>query len=473
MFIIKNKDSIQQRIQGYLDQEKINMYQFSQRTGINRGILSRVMNQYPPKLLSLHQYDQITKVFHLPEGTLYSLYREECFRKQGNWRRLRPFLMRCAQLKRFDDIVQLMKDLSEHLHHIPEIFLTAEQMIQEGYDQAALFLYECVIESEKDHLSERLAISHYRILKIQQYNKQNIEKIAIRFVSYRTRLPEAYALDGLLLLIKIYFAQSKWNETMNYIEELFELTQAMYNNPYSDETNLLRPLVYYYGMSFLWKNAVYDSQNLFEEAQGCISHYQDLSWFEGLNQEGQKVVIDFQNFAYANSLSLHIKLGNSTSIAEYIKYLKQNPNEIIEGLNTLLESSNQYSWDIQEWVYEFKSEIEQFQHISINMKSLNDEKSGLIQDIHRYRSYSIFFYKFGIYCMRHQNIREGISYILQSLELCLVLDDKEGILSGLSCIEPHRFFLNENQEIQLKKLSEEVKKNEKNNGYMGFVPSFG
>lgn len=103
---IKNKDSIQQRIQGYLDQEKINIYQFSQRTGINRGILSRVMNEYPPKLLSLHQYDQITKVFQLPEGTLYSLYREEYFHKQGNWRRLRPFLMRCAALQRFDDIIQ-------------------------------------------------------------------------------------------------------------------------------------------------------------------------------------------------------------------------------------------------------------------------------------------------------------------------------------------------------------------------------
>lgn len=44
--------------------------------------------------------------------------------------------------------------------------------------------------------------------------------------------------------------------------------------------------------------------------------------------------------------------------------------------------------------------------------------------------------------MRHQNV-------------------KEGILSGFSCIKPHSSFLSKNQEIRLKKLSQEVKKNEK------------
>lgn len=78
----------------YLEKEKLSISSFAIKSGINSGTLSRFINGNQP--LSVSSLDLITKAMNLEEGYFYSLYVNE---STPNWRRLGPFIMRCAELR--------------------------------------------------------------------------------------------------------------------------------------------------------------------------------------------------------------------------------------------------------------------------------------------------------------------------------------------------------------------------------------
>lgn len=463
--------TIRAELEDYIKNNGTTLQRFAESSGVNVGTLSGIINGN--RLIAISQLDRVTKAMGLPEGHFYNLYAEECSTPNApHWRRIRPFLLRCAELQQHDCIKQVLCRLLEDLKQVASIFETAEMMYEQGWKEAAVILYESVIESERFSHSERLAMSYYRIFQIYQADKQRCFESALQFLPYRYRLPEALALDGLLMLVYVYSVRFRWVEAENYADELARLALALYERQAWKEEDFSseRPLVHYYGKAYLFKAGTYEYRGMYQESRKWIAQYADLSWFEGLDEEGEAEVRLLKMFAEANYMSVDIKSGNRTRIAEYVAFLENHPDEIVEGLITLVESANRHDFFVDDILVKFNDNIEQYRNFG--------QEDMLIQDRideHKPKEppyvfrYAVFFQNYAIYNFRKGFYEEGLTNILHSMYAATKLRHKDLHANvPMAIFEIYRRFANEEQTQQYNKLCREVWDNEKENILGGF-----
>ncbi|MNW42448.1 hypothetical protein D3C74_196180 [compost metagenome] len=444
---MKHTSTICAELEGFIKREEMTLHHFAGTSGINAGTLSGILNGNRP--IAIGQLDRMTYAMGLPEGSLYDLYVDEFFAPQApHWRRLRPFMLRCAELKKYGCIQRISNRLCKDFWHISGIFNTAEILFEKGLYEAAAILYESVVDSEHSSHMERLAISYYRLFQIYQGDCRKGYKAVIQFLPYRYRLPEAYALNGLLLLAEVYAVRSSWTEVENYADELSELAVKLYKRQVwkSDDFNPDRPLVYYYGKSYLFKAASYEYRGMFEEARNWISQYADLSWFEGLDQQGLDEVNKLKSLAEANFINLEIKAGDRNRIPEYVCFLEEHPDEIVEGLTILLESANRYHFFIDEILCKFSYKIEQYGNVDTDHRltqrvATNSYPKKLSYNLRC----SVFFQNFAVYSFRKGLHREGIKNLLYSMAISVTLNNKEHIFNSMVMFELYRRFASDQQ----------------------------
>lgn len=459
--------TIRAELEDYIKSEGTTLHRFSESAGVNVGTLSGIINGNRP--IAIGQLDRITAAMGLPEGHFYDLYADECFTSTApHWRRLRPFLLRCAELQKHDCIKQVLNRLLEDLKQIAGIFDTAEMMYEQGWKEAAVILYESVIESERSSHSERLAMSYYRIFQIFQTDTRRGFKAALQFLPYRYRLPEAYALDGLLMLTEIYALRFNWSEVENYADELCQFTEALYNRRIwmDEDFKPKRPLVYYYGRAYLIKSSSYEYRGMFEESKKWIPKYADLSWFEGLDEAGKAEVEQLKMFAYANWMCMDIKSGNQELIGEYVKFLEEHPGEIVEGLTTLIEASNRHNYFIDEILNKFSDDIDDYRKIKQTSKSNYKEPSLIFRR-------AVFFQNYALYYFRKALYEEGIYHLLFSMELSILLNSKDLIVNNMALFELHRKHASLKQCNTYSELCRKVWENEKESILGGFGYNYG
>ncbi|MCM3703345.1 hypothetical protein [Paenibacillus macerans] len=145
------------------------------------GTISSMLSGY--RQISIHNLDLITVGMGREEGSLYELYLEDCLLNLSlDWRRLGPFLRRCAELGKLDCIERLVQAVADHLAYVPVLFETAERFFREGKREAAALLYDCVAECERYQHSERLALSRYRLFTIGLGDDQEENmRVAVQF----------------------------------------------------------------------------------------------------------------------------------------------------------------------------------------------------------------------------------------------------------------------------------------------------
>ncbi|ECH9276596.1 XRE family transcriptional regulator, partial [Salmonella enterica subsp. enterica] len=156
-----------------------------------------------------------------------------------------------------------------------------------------------------------------------------------------------------------------WSEAEAYADELCTLAKALYDRKvwrYSD-FKPLRPLVYYYGRGYLFKSGSYEYRGMFEEAKKWIAEYADLSWFDADDETQTAVIEQFKMFAQANYLCMDIKAGDRSKIPKYVQFLEDEPDELVEGLITLIESANRHQFYIDDILDRFSEEIEKYRLI--------------------------------------------------------------------------------------------------------------
>ncbi|MNN02617.1 hypothetical protein D3C81_1152830 [compost metagenome] len=273
------------------------------------------------------------------------------------------------------------------------------------------------------------------------------------------------------MLAEVHAVRFSWTEVENYADEMSELAEALYKRQIwkSYEFNPDRPLVYYYGKSYLFKAASYEYRGMFAEAKNWISKYADLSWFEGLDQQGLDEVNNLKLFAEANYINLEIKTGNRDRITEYVRFLEEHPNEIVEGLITLLESANRYHFFIDEILLKFSYEIEQYRNVGTDhwfpqrvvVSSYSKEPSYNLRC-------SVFFQNFAVYHFRKGLHREGLKNLLYSMALSVTLNSKDHIVNSMAMFELYRQFASEQQCQTYNKLCRKVWDHEKENVLGGF-----
>lgn len=444
-------------LEDYMKREAMTLHLFAEKSGVNAGTLSGILNGNRP--IAIGQLDRLTRAMGLPEGSLYELFVDECFVSAApHWRRLRPFLLRCAELKKLDCIREVLSRLLEDLKQITGIFDTAELMFERGWYDAAIIMYENVIESERSNHSDRLAISHYRLFQIDSRDGYNSLESAIKFIPYRHRLPVSYTLDGLIMLTELYFVYKKWEEVENYADEICDLAKALYENQQWQDSEFApaRPLVYYYGRGYLYKAGSYECRRMFEESRRWIAEYADLSWFEGLDEAGLLEVERYKMFAKANLLSVDIKDGKRSRIAEYVRFLEENPSEVLEGLITLLESANRYKFFVDEHLQKFSDEIQYYSRINReNRGKLGELKVLYKEPFHSFRC-SMFFQKYAIYCFRKKLLKDGVRNTLRSFKYSIKINSKPNIVNSMVLFEFYRNYTTKEQRNAYIKFCREV-----------------
>ncbi|MXO80757.1 DNA-binding protein, partial [Paenibacillus sp. OT2-17] len=163
-----------------------------------------------------------------------------------------------------------------------------------------------------------------------------------------------------------------------------------------------RPLVYYYGYSHLMKGMAFQKQGKYEAARDCIEKYAELGWFNGLDQYGEAEVEYYRYVARANLYALDILSGHAEVLQEYIQFLRNNPEELLPGLLSIVEGASRYDYPLEAVLESFAEQIEGFKYFEepVNVSY-----------------YFRFCYQLALYYIKQQQFTVALGYILQSLML--------------------------------------------------------
>ncbi|WP_145953874.1 DNA-binding protein [Paenibacillus bovis] len=394
---------------------------FSKVSGINRGVLSATLNEHSPKSISIQQLDQMSKALHKPPGWLYDEFLMESFPSNDklNWRKLKPFLVRCIQLNRTANLHALLDRLASLPGQLNHIFELAEELVQENDYIAIRDLYETIIRHEKDHHSEKLAISHYRIFNMEiGLDLEKNYRVAISFEPFYQKLPIHLKLDALLQLAFHSYILQDWERVKKYAVELHQLSRSLYEQLYTQEStgesavlsSLLRPLVVYYGQSYLLRFCSLELEGKYEEARQYLEPFRDLSWFRGLDEAGKKEVHKFSLYAKFNEYNLELLQGNQQALPRYLKLMEEHPLEILPSLFILLKASNIHYWNIDPVLAQYEDVIYPADMLeSINIRQSYTAQADLNRHVHIY-------YQLALYHLNRGKPLEQLDVILSAME---------------------------------------------------------
>ncbi|MDY8092243.1 helix-turn-helix transcriptional regulator [Paenibacillus polymyxa] len=433
---MKHTPTIRSTIETELKQRGYTFSSFSKISGINRGTFSTMLNSNPPKPISVRQMDLITKALGYPEGWLYELYIDECFHEgKGHWKRIKPFLLRSVELGRKDCIQKVLTRLTEDLSYVSTVFEFAEELHKGGKEKEAVPFYECVVENERYHHSERLAVSQYRLFSCS-LNKdlENNRQQAIKFAPYRRNLPENHQLDALLKLANVYYQVDDCETTIQYAKELEEITKNIFEQQILTRQkkheikplNTERHLIVYYGQAYLIQGVALEKQGLYEEAMKFIPYYEKLTSFKGLDEVGVLEAQKFEMWAEANRLNLEILMGDMTNLPAYVELIRNNPQEILLGLLTIIESANIYNYTVDDILINFAENINEFRDLRTNI-SYYKTNYNLV-------NCSRFFLELSRYYFNKGNYSEAIDSMLNSLKASSQLNDKAFYIKSITLL---------------------------------------
>ncbi|WP_322924329.1 DNA-binding protein [Paenibacillus campi] len=442
--MITNTTTIRLEIEKGIRQRGHSLSSFGKLAGINRGIISGILNGNPPKSISIRQLDLMAEALGHKEGWMYEYYVDECFiNEKADWRRIKAFLLRCTEIGRYDCIQSVLDRLMEDLSNTISVFGLAEELYKEGKVKEAIPFYECVIENEKHQHSERLAISHYRVFRASiGENTEESFRAVIRFEPYKNRLPENFMLDALLQLANVYYLIQEWRMMEYCADELRSLLTTVYKiSEHSKEADIIWPistdrhLVVYYGQSYLLKSVALENLGKYEEAKTYILGYADLSWFPGLGEIGLHEVSKFNILAEANTHNLDLLMGDTSKLNDYVDFLDHHPNEILPSMITIIDSANKYDLDIDYILSKFSFEPGS----SIDFGQGYYHKSTHI--IHTW----IIQYKLALYHFFKERYVVSISFLLKSIKMGIQIENKSKILDCVSLFEQLKEYATDSQ----------------------------
>nr|WP_245368457.1 helix-turn-helix transcriptional regulator [Paenibacillus silagei] len=437
----------------YLSQKGMPINQFSGQSGINSGTLSRILSGHQP--IAMNHLERITKAMDLPEDHFYSLYVDECFYfSSPTWRRLRPFLVRSAELGRLDCVEQVVQNLLENLVYAPMLFEVAEGLFQEGLWQAAELLYKNVSVSEKYQNSERLALCQYRLFRIAIGDDQarNLQAAHL-FEGYLDRLDEADQLDGLNHLGHVYGSMNRWHKVDELAKKMLQLATLRYNlqrqsdRRESNEKKTEEPLYFYILYAQLIRSTVCEELGDYNSALDWVSLYMDGSWIQEDNEEAKRIVAQFQEWGTANRLLYRVMGGQYEALSDYVEYISARPDEIFIALYNIILSANRYDWNVDYILERFASYIPY--RTNLAEYGINHNQQIITNQYSRFLAEMAFYYL-------HNKRKEGIVFILQSLESSARINNESNILKCVDLFEQHRHLADEEEKEQYKLLIREV-----------------
>lgn len=459
---LESTTTIRDHLESYLKREQMSISHFSETSGINSGTLSNILNKNRP--IAMQQLDRITSAMRLEEGYFYELYIDECFvHATPDWRRLGPFLHRCAELDKLDCIEEVIRLMMDNLSYIPLLFDVAEEFYQAGKFKPAILLYENIAESEKMQHSERLALCQYRLFRLGLTNDQHRNLIiASRFEYYVDRLDERYQLDALNELINAFGALHRWDKVQELSEKLKIKASIHYEmNGRRKQEETKRPIVFYILYSDLAAGSACYHLKDYTGALKYVSLYSDNRWVRNPDKDEIIVMNQFQEWAEANRYIYHLMGGQFEVLPDYLAYISTKENEIFPALCDIVTAANRYDKDIDHVLKQYESYFtyqEQSNRIGKVSRQVTDDRYlRLLADL-------------GAYYLKKDEYHLGIEFVLDSLKFSIEISSGRGMLRGVGLFEQYREFASETAKQQYKMIISEVQK--LNEEKVGFADSY-
>ncbi|MEK5252917.1 helix-turn-helix transcriptional regulator [Paenibacillus sp. FSL F4-0125] len=460
--------TIRAELADYLKKHGTTINQFSEVSKVNSGTISNIINGNRP--IAMQQLDRITEGMGLEEGIYYDLYVDECFvHSNPNWRRLRPFLYRCAELDKLDCIARVVGIMMDSLSYTLSLFDTAEDFFAQGKYEAAAMLYQSVAESEKYQHSERLALCQYRLFTIALGEDQDANlRAAVQFEGFVNRLDEVDQLDALKDLANTYSALRHWDKVKAIAKEMGNKATIQYHSKYerARKSKLQKepeiPLFSYIQYSYMLRSVVYRELGNYDRALHYVNLYMDMSWIREDTEEALQHINQCMEWARANIYLLRILKGDVTVLPEYVAYIEQREEEILSGLFKILQAANYYQFNVDDILLRFKQKKSdcrdhRLENRSYNQQILEDRYTNLMAEI-------------ASYYIKRNEYEISIKYIMISLECSVKINSESCIIKCVGMFEQLRHIASIETQKEYQNLISKVQRiNEKKNGFVSNI----
>lgn len=447
---MKTMSNIRYYIESHLKNKGYNLQQFSEIADINVGTLSAIIKG--TRLISMNQLGQITSAMDLEQGYFYDMYGVECFIESApHWRRLEPFIYRCAEIGKLDIIQQVITHVTDDQSYIDKLFDVAESLYSKSMNEAALILYECVADSEKYQHSERLALCQYRIFLLHKtLSKFDNLNAAVKFEPYIDKLNEEVQLDAIKDLANVYNTIHLWDKVEAWARELERIAEFQLKiqsrRRKIKKANSLSSFTYV-AYANLLISSVYDARKKYDKAINYLKKYMEIIEIENPTEEDQEIIDLFKKWGEGNRLLYQLMLGQESVIDSYLDYIENNPSEMLAGLVNILQSANQYSFNIDYALIRFENQIKLINTDMQNKSGYNDQMFNRVnQD---------FYYELARYQMKKRNYSIGMDALLICLELSSSSKDD---LMCIKCLDLYGEYRSEADESQMKKYKNVIEK---------------
>ncbi|MFB8378189.1 helix-turn-helix domain-containing protein [Paenibacillus taichungensis] len=453
--------TIREQLDSYLKSNRMTLSHFAEASKVNPGTLSSILTGQRP--ISMQQLDRITAGMGHAEGYFYDLYIDECFvHASPDWRRLGPFLHRCAELEMQDCIEEVIQLMMDNLSYIPLLFDLAEEFFHAGKTKAAILLYECVAESERMQHSERLALCQYRLFSLNQNQNQHSNLLlAAQFEYFVDRLDERYQLDALNDLINAFGALREWGKVLQLAAKLKVKATIQYEMTGRRKPKEIRKQVIFYVLySDLSLGTAHFYLENYESALKHVELYSHSGWVRDPDEEEWFVIKQFQEWAEGNRFMYRLKAGEIQVLSDYITYISSREKEVFSALCEIVDAANRFEMNIDDVLEEYKAVITPAEQRSrfgtVNKQYVSDRYVGLLAGVAAY--------------YLDQGLGDpGMTYLLKSLALAIEIASGPGMLKCVGLYETYRNLASVSANQQYKILINEVQK--KNEEKIGFAYS--
>ncbi|SEK33459.1 hypothetical protein SAMN04488688_101491 [Paenibacillus sp. cl141a] len=451
--------TIREQMEEFLHKNEMTINRFAEISEVNSGTLSNILNGNRP--ISMQQLDRITSGMGLEEGYFYELYIDECiFHATPDWRRLGPFLHRCAELGKLDCLDKAVRMTMDNISYSPLLFETAELFFKEGKHEAAVLLYRSVAESERFQHSERLALCQYRLFTLGLTDDQDANlQAAVYFEPYVDRLDEMYQLDALRQLININVSLNRWDKVEELANKMGSKAKIQYQNNmkmYDLGDKEVKPLIFYILYGELILANVCREKGDYEKGLYYISLYSNPDWIYEPTENDLQIIEQFKEWGKANKYLYQLMIGQVEILPEYINYISIKENEVFPALCNIMIAANRYDINVDQILERFE--------VYLTLKNQSSNIGTISRQINAER-YTRLLSELGIYYLNAKNYDKGLQYILESLVSSITINSNKGMLRCMGLFEQFRDFSSLETQKRFKKLVSEVQKlNEKKIG---------
>ncbi|MGG1619688.1 DNA-binding protein [Paenibacillus sp. NRS-1782] len=263
-------------------------------------------------------------------------------------------------------------------------------------------------------------------------------------------------LDKCVELLHLRFTQHNWNDIIVISDYLHKISWDIYESRYKTGEASLdaeRPLIFYYGFSYLAKATALQKLGLFDEAREYILKYSELGWFSGLDATGLDEVERFRFFAKANMYTNDLLSGKIDVLQEYVQFLENNDEEVLPGLVTIMEAANLHLLNVDDVLHKFQTTI--------------DELSSLESETNK-THYFRFLYHLAIYYSNNKRFEDAVRQVLVFLTTANMIENGTNFKKFIVLFEALRQYASNEQIEKYQNLFKELIKDEKIISFDGY-----